>query len=160
LTIAQKMAAAKFDAAVTAVDWPGVLPITRRVAERLNLAGQLKTSEGDLQKVDFGTGYHFVTLGHILHSEGEAQSRKLLKKIFDALAPGGVVAIAEFAVNDDRSGPAMPLIFAVNMLVETEQGDTFTFAQMAEWLHEIGFEKMRQLEAPAISPILLGTKPA
>ena len=33
----------------------------------------------------FGSGYALATLGHILHSEGEALSRKLLAKTFNAL---------------------------------------------------------------------------
>jgi len=44
-----------------------------------------------------------ATLGHILHSEGEARSRKLLKKVFDALAPGGTIAIASSLPDDDRT---------------------------------------------------------
>ena len=85
---------------------------------------------GDLLEADFGAGYQAATLGHILHSEGERRSRALLKKVFAALAPGGVVAIAEMVPNEDRTGPAMPLIFAVNMLVHTDEGDTFTFGEI------------------------------
>jgi ubiquinone/menaquinone biosynthesis C-methylase UbiE len=146
-------------AQITAVDWPEVTPVTRRVAQRHKLADRLRTIEGDLNMVDFGSGFHIATLGHILHSEGETKSRRLLKKIYDCLAPGGVIAIAEFVPNDDRSGPPYPLIFAVNMLVHTDEGDTFTFAQMSSWLKEIGFQQIRQVQVPAPSPILVATKP-
>lgn len=144
---------------ITAVDWPEVTPVTRRVAQRHGLGDRLKTIDGDLSTADFGTGHDIAVLGHILHSEGEAKSRKLLKKCFDALAPGGTIAIAEFVPNDDRTGPPMPLIFAVNMLVHTDVGDTFTFAQMTQWLTEAGFKQPRKLEIPGPSPLLLATKP-
>ena len=62
--------------------------------------------------------------------------------------------------NDDRTGPPTPLIFAVNMLVHTEAGDTFTFAEMADWLREAGFVNPRLLEAPAPSPLVLATRPS
>jgi SAM-dependent methyltransferase len=147
------------DSQITAVDWPGVLPVTRRIAQRQKLADRLRTIEGDILEVDYGTGFHVATLGAILHSEGEARSRRLLKKVFDALAPGGVIAIAEFVPNDDRTGPPQPLIFAVNMLVHTDEGDTFTLKEMTEWLRQAGFQDIRQVEVPTPSPLLVATKP-
>jgi ubiquinone/menaquinone biosynthesis C-methylase UbiE len=146
-------------AQITAVDFHQVLPVTRRVAGRFGVDSRLGSIEGDIQTADFGAGYHLATLGHILHSEGEAKSRRLLKKVYDALAPGGMIAIAEFIPNDDRNGPAYPLIFAVNMLVHTETGDTFSFKQMSGWLREIGFGKIRKVDVPAPSPIVVATKP-
>jgi O-methyltransferase domain len=101
-----------------------------------------------------------ATLGHILHSEGEARSRALLRKVFAALAPGGTVAIAEFLVNADRTGPANGLIFAVNMLINTDQGDAFSFEQIRGWLHEASFRDARTLDAPGPSPLILATRPA
>jgi ubiquinone/menaquinone biosynthesis C-methylase UbiE len=145
---------------VTAVDWPGVLTVTRRFTEKFNVASQFDYVAGDLASADFGSGYHLATLGHILHSEGESRSRRLLKKTFAALAPGGQISIAEFVANEDRTGPPNAMIFAVNMLVNTSDGDTFTFSQMKVWLTESGFTNVRQLEAPGPSPLILATKPA
>jgi ubiquinone/menaquinone biosynthesis C-methylase UbiE len=146
-------------AQIIAVDFAKVLPVTRRVAERHKVGDRVSTVAGDIQSVDFGNGYHIATLGHILHSEGEAKSRNLLKKVYDALAPGGIIAIAEFIPDDDRNGPPYPLLFAVNMLVHTETGDTFTFKQMSDWLKQIGFRKIRKVDVPAPSPIVVAVKP-
>jgi 2-polyprenyl-3-methyl-5-hydroxy-6-metoxy-1,4-benzoquinol methylase len=145
---------------VTVVDWPAVIPVCRKVAERHGLGDRYRYIPGDLLAVDYGSGYHVATLGHILHSEGERRSRVLLKKVFAALAPGGHVAIAEMVPNEERTGPAQALIFALNMLVHTDEGDTFTFGEMSGWLGEAGFVAVRQLEAPGPSPLLLATKPA
>jgi SAM-dependent methyltransferase len=144
---------------VRAVDWPSVLKVTRKLARRHGVGDRLQTVAGDLLKADFGAGHQVATIGHILHSEGPDRSRKLLRKTFRALAPGGTVAISEFIPNDDRTGPPTPLMFAVNMLLHTEVGDTFTFSEMAEWLREAGFANPRLLEAPAPSPLLLATRP-
>jgi ubiquinone/menaquinone biosynthesis C-methylase UbiE len=145
---------------VTAVDWPNVLDVTRRVVERFKLNNQFSYSPGDLDSADFGSGHHLATLGHILHSEGERRSRELLKKTFKALAPGGTIAIAEFTPNDERTGPPPTLIFAVNMLVNTDEGDTFTLAEVRSWLQEVGFKDVRTVDAPGPSPLILATKPA
>ena len=144
---------------VLAVDWPKVLEVTRRIAERHGVADRLRTSPGDLLETHFGQGHHVATIGHILHSEGPERSRRLLKRVFESLAPGGTVVIAEFIPNEDRTGPANALMFAVNMLVHTSEGGTFTFKEISEWLREAGFRNVRLLNAPAPSPLVLATKP-
>ena len=144
---------------VTAVDWPGVLDVTRKVATRLGVAGRFSFVAGDLATADFGRGHHIATLGHILHSEGERRGRALLKKTFKALAKGGTIAIAEFLVDDARTGPPVALIFAVNMLINTDEGDTWSFGEIAGWLREAGFRDPRTIEAPGPSPLILATKP-
>lgn len=144
---------------VRAVDWPKVLEVTRRTVQRFHVDDRFEMVAGDLVEAEFGTGHHIATLGHILHSEGRERSRRLLKRVFDALAPGGTVAIMEFVPNDDRTGPPTPLLFAVNMLVNTAEGDSFTFAEMSRWLREAGFVNPRLLEVPAVSPLVLATRP-
>lgn len=144
---------------VTAVDWAGVIPVTRRMAARFNVSERFRFIEGDLLQVEFGAAYTIATLGHILHSEGEERSRALLKKTFDALAPGGTIVIAEWLVNEDRTGPPHALMFAVNMLVNTERGDTFSFGEIKGWLQEAGFKNPRTAEVPGPSPLILATKP-
>ncbi len=144
---------------IRAVDWPQVLEVTKRVAAKHGLTERLTTAPGDFFEADFGTGHQIATIGHILHSEGLERSRRLLKKVFGALAPGGTVAIQEFVPNDERTAPPNALIFAVNMLVNTEAGDTFTFQEMSTWLREAGFINPRLLEVPSVSPLVLANRP-
>jgi len=144
---------------IHAVDWPAVLEVTRKVALRQGVAGRLTTVPGDLLEADFGRSHQIAMIGHIIHSEGPERSRKLLGRIFNALAPGGTIVISEFMPNEERSGPPNALIFAVNMLVHTEHGDTFTFKEISEWLRDLGFVNPRLLEAPAPSPLVLADKP-
>jgi 3-hydroxy-5-methyl-1-naphthoate 3-O-methyltransferase len=144
---------------IRAVDWPRVLEVTKRVAARHGVADRLTAAPGEFSEADFGSGHQVATLGHILHSEGRDRSRRLLKKIWSALVPGGTIAIQEFVPNDERTGPLHTLIFAVNMLVNTDEGDTFTFAEMSAWLSEAGYVNPRLLDVPSVSPLVLADKP-
>jgi len=145
---------------VTVVDWPAVIPVCQKVTARRGVADRYHYVAGDLLEADFGSGHQAATLGHILHSEGERRSRRLLQKTFAALAPGGVIAVAEMTPNEDRTGPPFALIFALNMLVHTDEGDAFTFGEVSAWLREAGFVNPRQLDAPAPSPLILADRPA
>src|SRR4029077_16855585 len=144
---------------VTAVGWPGIIPITKKVPAREGVAPRYRFVAADLHAADFGSGHSLATLGHILHSEGKARSRRLLEKTFDALAPGGTIAIAEILVDADRKGPLPALLFAVNMLVNSESGDTFSFEEITDWLRAAKFGEVRTVEVPGLAPrIILATK--
>ena len=81
------------------------------------------------------------------------------RKLSRALKSGGTIAIAEWLVNDDRTKPLPSLMFSVQMLVNTEKGGTFSFNEIKKWLEDAGFKKVRKLEAPGPSPLILATKP-
>ncbi|HEX6564056.1 MAG TPA: methyltransferase [Chthoniobacterales bacterium] len=154
------LAQASSQVEITAVDLPAVIEVTRRVVNRHGLTKQFRFVEGDiLAGTDFGTSHRVAVLGHILHSFNQQQNRLLLRRTFDALASGGTIAIAEFLVNKDRTGPLHSLIFAVSMMVHSSEGDTYSFEEIAEWLEEIGFMNIRSLGIPRHSPLILATRP-
>lgn len=144
---------------VTAIDWAEVIPVTQRMHPAWRCRSRPVHRWG-LVRRGLWQWLQVATLGQILHSEGEARSRHLLAKVFAALAPGGTIAIAEWLANSDHSGPTKAMIFAVNMLVHTDQGDTFSADEIGSWLHEAGFVDVRAIAVPAPFPLLLATKPA
>lgn len=143
---------------VTAVDWPNVLEVTKRFAAEHGMAERFSYIAGDMNTVEFGTGYDLAVLGHILHSDGEKNSRALLKKVAKALAPGGRIAIAEYLVNEERTGPPMALFFAINMLINTDEGDTYSFEEISQWLAEAGFTNMRKIEPGGPASVIVAQK--
>jgi ubiquinone/menaquinone biosynthesis C-methylase UbiE len=141
---------------VTALDFPEVLSITREFADRFGVGDRFDYLEGNLRQTDFGRArYDLVILGHILHSEGEERARDLIRKSCAALNKGGCLLIADFVPNDRRTGPAKALLFGLNMLIHTEQGEVFTMRQLRGWLAESGFNKVKTIPAPAPSPLIV-----
>ncbi len=65
----------------------------------------------------------------------------LFRKVHDALVPGGRIVIRDHVMSPDRTAPRAGALFAVNMLVGTEEGGTFTLEEIASWLVEAGFER-------------------
>jgi SAM-dependent methyltransferase len=144
---------------VTAFDLPQTLEHTRQWADRCGVTDRCEFRAGDIRQGDLGQAeFDAAILGHICHSEGVEHSRKLLAKVARALKPGGTIAIADMIPDDDRRGPTFPLMFALNMLVHTSEGDTFTFAEYDAWLREAGFRDARLLPGPSASPLVLATR--
>ena len=69
-----------------------------------------------------------------------------------------MLLIAEMVPNDRRTGPEVPLVFGLNMLIHTQEGGVYTMKQYREWLKEAGFQKVWTVDAPAPSPVILATK--
>ncbi|HYM00116.1 MAG TPA: methyltransferase, partial [Blastocatellia bacterium] len=147
------------DARVTVVDYPEVTPITRDFAKNCGVSDRFEYKEGSLRELDFGKKqFDLVILGHIIHSEGEKWGKKLIRKSYDALRPGGFLLIGEMVPNDSRTGPRQPLLFGLNMLMHTTEGDVFTMKQYRDWLKSAGFKGVKTIPAPAPSPLILATK--
>jgi len=146
-------------ARVTAHDFPAMLAVTREYLKRHGVEQQFDFLPGDLKAADFGREqYDLALLGNILHSEGEESSRSLLQRLHAALRPGGRAVIIEFLPNDDRTSPHFPVFFALNMLLHTEHGNTFTLAEYTHWLREAGFARIETADIGSHSPLVIGHK--
>ncbi|MBI4850431.1 MAG: methyltransferase domain-containing protein [Acidobacteria bacterium] len=148
------------EANVTALDFPGVLNVARQYIEQLGAQSQYDYLSGDLNTISFGKNtYDLIILGHICHSEGERRARKLIKKSAQALKEGGILLIAEVFPNEDLSAPLSALLFSLNMLVFTSEGDVFPISQYQKWLEEAGLKDFEVLDKlPSPFPLLLATK--
>jgi ubiquinone/menaquinone biosynthesis C-methylase UbiE len=153
------LALADSGARVTAVDFPDILEVAQSYIKKFHAVKQFELRAGDFHEIPFERqGYDLIILGHICHMEGEAGSRKLIKKAFDALKPGGRILIAEFLSNDLRTGPEIPLLFAINMLLFTPQGDVFSAKDFKRWLNLSGFKKVSNLAVQYPCGVVVGIK--
>ena len=153
------VAEANPQARITALDFPKMLELTRNFTQQHGVESQFDFLSGDLKETDLGESrFDLALLGNIVHSEGERSSRDLFARLHRALHPGGRVAILDMVPNDDRTGPMFPLMFALNMLVNTDEGDTYTLAEYSQWLHEAGFARVKAVDLGLHSPIIVATR--
>jgi len=144
---------------VTLIDYPEPVRVARRFARQHKVLEQFTYEENDLWVASWGrTPHDLVIFGHILHSEGAKKSQEMIWSAYACLKSGGKLVIAEMVADDSRSRDPWPLIFAVNMLVNTEAGDTFTRAEMRRWCRSAGFGKVESLPVQNHSPLIVATK--
>ncbi|HEV3477600.1 MAG TPA: ArsR family transcriptional regulator [Rubrobacteraceae bacterium] len=127
-------------ARVTAFDLPEVVELMK---ERLSAAG-ISAVGGDfnegLPEGQFDAAY----LGSVSHIYGPEENLALMNRVSGALSPGGLIAIRDF-IRGRSKGAAL---FAVNMLVNTESGNTYTEEDYRGWLGEAGFQEVEVLPIP------------
>jgi SAM-dependent methyltransferase len=142
------------DAAV--FDLPNVIPITRRYIEQEGFGGKIKTIVGDYTVDPLGNGYDLIFLSAIIHSNSNDVNMKLLKKCSEALNPGGQVVIQDFIMDEDRTTPPSGALFALNMLVSTEAGDTYTGSEVREWMTAAGLAGIKRIDTPFGTSLICG----
>ncbi|HEY2986798.1 MAG TPA: class I SAM-dependent methyltransferase [Candidatus Binatia bacterium] len=144
---------------VTAVDFPPVLEVAQKFVREFGVQDRYRFIGGDIRKIDFGGGdYDLALLGHICHSEGPEWSRRLIEKCFRALKKNGRLLIMDYIPDEERRTEIMPLVLALNALLGTEEGDTFTFSEYRQWLSRAGFTEIRAVELGGESPIVEALK--
>jgi SAM-dependent methyltransferase len=113
---------------------------------------------GDFLKDDFGSGYDVALLSSILHIYGSADNLDVLSRVFHSLRSGGKILIRDFLLKPDKTGPLIGVLFAVNMLVNTDRGNAYTYAEMKSWLLKAGFRDIRKIKLEGRMLLLEGHK--
>lgn len=126
-------------ARVTIIDLPEIVDMMEPELDPYLPVSMVK---GDFTKGLPEGPFELAYLGNICHIYGEEENRKLFIDVAGKLEEGGRIIINDF-IRD--SGPDAA-IFAVNMLVNTESGGTWTFDQFKTWLQEAGFSVSPYME--------------
>lgn len=126
-------------ATATLFDRPAVLPIARRHLKAAGLLNRVRLAGGDMDADSLPLGADLAWVSAIVHQNSRKQNRLVLRKVYAALAAGGRVLIRDIVMDPSRTTPADGALFAINMLVNTPAGGTFTFAELSEDLQAAGF---------------------
>jgi len=115
---------------------------------------------GDFYQEELPGGADLVWLSAIVHQHSRRENRELFAKAFRALERGGRIAIRDAVMEADHTAPLFGALFAINMIVNTERGGTFSFEELAEDLLAAGFDNPQlAVQASDMSSIVVAVKP-
>lgn len=141
-------------------DLERVIPLAR---ERLHAEGYLTRVElvsGDFYNDKLPAGCDLALLSAIIHQNSPDENVNLYRKIWEALEPGGVILIRDYMMDETRTSPPPGALFAVNMLVATQGGNTYTYAETKEALEQAGFGNVRLArQGQGMDSLVDATKP-
>ncbi len=143
---------------VELLDLPDVLPIAQRHIQQAGLANRIRTRPGDLRTDPLGQGLDLILISAICHMLGPNENRDLLQRAYAALAPNGRVVISDFILETDKTSPKQAALFALNMLVGTRDGSTYSEDEYAEWLREANFHNITRQRLPGPAHLMLATR--
>jgi len=155
---AYAMAFVRAGEGITAVafDLPNVIPLTEGYIRQAGLSAKVQTVVGDYSTDPLGRDFDLVFLSAILHSNSPSQNRELIRKAAEALGPRGQVVVQDFIADEDRTAPPFAALFALNMLVGTEAGDTYTESEVRQWMEGAGLRHVVRKDTPFGTSLIIG----
>ncbi|SHI13074.1 Dimerisation domain-containing protein [Desulfofustis glycolicus DSM 9705] len=142
-------------------DRPTTESFMKRTVESFGLSHRITFAAGDFNR-DFPAGGPFdvAWLSHVLHSNGPEQCAALIRKTREALVPGGLILIHDFVLDDTMDEPEFAALFALNMLINTTHGRTYSRAEIAAMLASAGFSAPHCIDpgTPNQSLVLAATR--
>lgn len=140
----------------TILDLPEVVPLTQEYIARAGLAAQITIRPGNMLDDELGAGYDLVLLNAICHMFSEDENKELFHRARLALAPGGRLAMQDFILNPDKTGPRQAALFSVNMLVGTAGGACYSEPEYTAWMQQAGFSQVHSVALPGPGGLIVG----
>ena len=142
----------------TLFDLPEVIKMAKERIETAGMLDRVTLMPGDFYSDPLPSGHDLAFLSAIIHQNSLEQNKALYCKIYQALEPGGRIIVRDHVMSPDRTQPLDGALFAVNMLVGTSGGSTYTFDEIAAGLSAAGFSNIRQLQSKGMFSLVEGFK--
>ncbi|MCE7000422.1 acetylserotonin O-methyltransferase [Saccharothrix sp. S26] len=147
---------------ITVFDLEGAVEVARDNIAAAGLADRLDVVVGDMFADPMPDGHDLVLFAHQFVIWSPEQNQALLKRAYDALPPGGRVAVFNAFADDDGRGPLYAALDNVYFTtLPCEDSTIYEWREHEEWLTSAGFTDVRRVRGSGWTPhgVLLGSKP-
>jgi len=131
---------------VTVLDDQQTLQTAAEYVAAASLGDRVLLRAGSIFDGQPHAGFDAAFVSNVVHMYGPDENRALLARAADAVKPGGRVCVKDFFLDENRTSPPRAAVFAVNMLINTENGDCYTVREVMEWLRASGLERVEIVE--------------
>ena len=145
----------------TLLDLPGTLKTTKRFIAGSGVEDRIQLVSGNYRTDPFPQGFQMVFLSNVIHGENSQWNEQLMARLYDCLDRGGKIVIKDHILNDPLTHPPVGAVFALLMLLTTEQGRCYSFNEVRAWLEKAGFTRVSQTPLPSppfTSSLVIGEK--
>lgn len=146
-TYTQAFLEAAPELSATLFDQPPVIGLARAHFEGSDLAARITFAAGDFYQDELPPDHDLALLSAIIHQNSPEQNVELYKKTNRALRPGGRLVIRDHVMSADHTQPAGGTLFAINMLVVTAGGSTYSFDEIRRDLEAADFTRVKLLQS-------------
>jgi SAM-dependent methyltransferase len=101
--------------------------------------------------------YDLAIAGNLCHLFDEVANRRLLARLFEAIRPGGTLAIVDILPNEQLDGPREVILYALGLLLRTNSGQVYPFSTYVDWLNNAGYMGVERFDLSSTAPVSLIT---
>lgn len=145
----------------TIIDFPNVAEIGWRFVSEADLVDRVRYIPGNAVEVQWPGNQDAILMSYLMSGVAGGSVEGLLKKAFDAMAPGGKLMVHDFMVEQDRRGPALAALWQLQHMAFTPDARSLSVGWLTETGKKIGFqvEDVDNL-IPAMTKLVVFSKPA
>lgn len=144
----------------TVMDLPHVVEVAEGYVRQHGLSERFSYCAGDLEELDLPEAqFDLVMMAHICHALGPVATQRAFQRLAKSLKPGGRLVVVDFVADEHRAQAGWPLVFGVNMLICTPEGDVFTGTEYHQWLQEAGLSQVRLEEIETDVTVIVAQRP-
>lgn len=139
-------------------DFLSVCTIAQGYIENFGVTSQVRTMGGDFFKTELPKDVDVVVLGQVLHSYSLEECKKIIDISNQVLIKGGLIIIIDFYLNNDKTGPLYPALFALNMIAGSKAGNAYTFNEVSDLLKVANFRDIEIKPLTGPSSLIMAKK--
>ncbi len=139
------------------LDMPEVADHGRELIGSTDMNDRVEFTGGDyMDQSCYGEGHDLVLLANVLHQETVERASTLVRLGAGALSPGGMLAVIDFSIDEERRENILGTLFAINM---RSFGDTYPESVIHGWFSDAGLGDHGRIDIDSNRWILYANKP-
>jgi len=129
--------------------------------DALHVMERIQYRACDYLKTDLGLEqFNMVLISNVFHRHSLEDCRQLLRKAFAALTSEGQCVFSDIHLRDDRSGPLEATVYALDTLLQSQDGEAFSTWDITDLMQGEGFIRMQVIPLePSAHTLVVGLRP-
>jgi 2-hydroxy-4-(methylsulfanyl)butanoate S-methyltransferase len=132
--------AANRDLSATILDFPQTVDTAKRYAREAGFADRIAHVAGSAITTDWPTECDVIFMSYIWSAVGANDVGVLARRAFDALAPGGLVLVHDFMVDNAHEGPPFAAWYLLGSIMDNPDAVCLTPSYVEQALHQAGLD--------------------
>ncbi len=146
----------------TVIDAREPLEIAQPLVAEHNLDDRITLEVGDFHTAPLGRNSDVVLISGVVLIKSEDDCRRVFRRVYDALVPGGLIIVQDFMRSDHRAKRRfLDTMMDLYVAVGFDPGASDRYGdEYAAWLTDTGFTRIKQMPLPTQLAMITAHKPA
>lgn len=145
----------------TILDFPNVADVGKRFVDEAGMSDRISFLPGNALTSDWPEGQDGILMSYLFSGIPGDEIPRMVRKAWDNLNPGGWIMIHDFMVEDDRTGPSMAALWALQHMVFTPHAVSLTPSWTVGLVQGVGFQDVQVSDLiGGMTKAVIGRKPA
>ncbi len=137
---------------------PSVVKKSLGLLEAAGINDKVRIIEGNPYIDELTGNYDLVVCSMFLHRHSLWNNINLMQKTYDIINSGGNIAIHDYVLNDQRTGPEDSAVKSLSLMLETKGGEVYTHTDLWITMREGWYRDVKHIDTSMGTSLFTGLK--